>query len=135
MLGIVVVTQSGISRHLLSAAKRDMGPTPNCLSINLKPDLPLETLEAEIARAIEKKLDPSLAGILILTDHFGSTTTNACLAELKELKVPVEIVTGVNLPMLLSAINNRARLDLGALAEKVLKDGQKSIQNARTLHG
>ena len=135
MIGIVLVTQSGISQHLVQASQRTIGIEPNLLAVDLKPDLPLEQLEKEIAGSIEKNLEPPLEGILILTDHFGSTPTNACLAEFSDLKAPVEILTGVNLPMLLSAVTNRNKLDLKALSEKVLQDGKKSIQNARGIRG
>ena len=133
MIGIVIVTQSGISQHLLKAAQHAMGPQENALAINLKPGLPLETLEKEIARGIEKNLERNLEGILILTDHFGSTPTNACLAERTEIKIPIEILTGTNLPMLLSAISNRNKMNLKELSEKILLDGRKSIQNATRL--
>jgi len=85
----------------------------------------LKTISEEI-----KALD-SGHGVLVLTDMFGGTPSNLSLSFLKEKKV--EVLTGVNLPMVVEVAQNRDRLTLSELGEKAQEAGRKSIALAGKL--
>jgi PTS system mannose-specific IIA component len=70
-------------------------------------------------------------GTLILTDMLGGTPCNACLPFSTDYKI--EIVSGMNLYMLLSAFINRSNLDLKGLTIKAISDGQRNIANAKEI--
>jgi PTS system mannose-specific IIA component len=77
-----------------------------------------------------KKLD-SGQGVLVLTDMFGGTPSNLSLSFLEEKRV--EVLTGVNLPMVVAAVQDRDRLKLNELGEKAREAGRKSIALAGKL--
>ncbi len=123
MVGIVVITHGNFGEGILESAKQIMKCTENCLAINLSGRRDLSELRAEIKPKLAK-LD-SKNGILIFIDAMGGTPYNATLPLLEEGRL--EVVTGVNLPMLLSAFNNRARMNVRELANKVVEDGRKTM--------
>lgn len=136
MTGIVLVTHLRLSLHLIEAAERIVGKQPNLISVSLEADESLHALAEKISQAIQsclKNFPEGSEGVLILTDLFGSTPTNASLSLIQNNLKTVQILTGVNLPMLISALSNRNKMNLNELAEKVLADGKKGIQNAKEL--
>lgn len=88
-----------------------------------------DNLEHRLARSVKKLKDPD--GVLILTDMFGGTPNNVSCALLEKDKV--EVVTGVNLPMLIEAATSRKKSTLEKLAVKVSEKGQKAINAAGVL--
>ncbi len=102
MIGIVVVTHGRVAEELVSAAQRIVGDIPAIAAVSIGWG---EDSAAAGVAAIEKGLDEVGRGeALILTDMFGGTPTNMSLAHLSS---EVEIVTGVNLPMIIKATSQR----------------------------
>ena len=71
-------------------------------------------------------------GTLILVDTFGGTSSNIALKCVLDRK-DVSVICGVNLNMLLAALNNQAKMNLEELSSKVITDGKKAILNATEL--
>lgn len=119
MIGIVVVTHGGVAEELLGAARRIVGELPAAAAVSIgwgeEPTAANAAIEAALA---------SVGGTaLVLTDMFGGTPTNLSLPFLSE---NVEIVTGVNLPMLIKASALREGVLL-EVARAVREQGKGSI--------
>jgi PTS system mannose-specific IIA component len=128
MIGIVVVTHGRLAEELVNAAKMIAGEIPaiSAVSIGWSDDMAAAT--QAITRAIA---EVGSSATLILTDMFGGTPTNLSLPF---LSARVEIVTGVNLPMVIKALQSRD----GTLAEaaaRVHEKGRDSIYVASQLLG
>lgn len=128
-IGIIVVTHVDYGSALLRAVEFIAGPVQDCASIQV--DATLEPDDA-IARLNEaaSRLD-SGQGVLVLTDMFGGTPTNLSLSLLKT-HPRVEVLTGVNLPMLLRVISNRS-MPLSELAELARNAGYEGIVAAGSI--
>ena len=127
MIGILVITHGQLGSQLLETARMIGLDSETCvLAVSVDPQVSPDALRGRIATAI-KEIN-SGPGVLILTDMFGGTPCNISCAFLEEGKV--EVVTGLNLPMITEAINHRAQCDLGKLAERVTEAGKDSIFNA-----
>jgi PTS system mannose-specific IIA component len=121
-VGIIIVAHPDYAAALLRTAEYILGQLGDCASISVDATLDAaETVQRlnDAARFLDKG-----AGALILTDMFGGTPTNLCLALLTTHKV--EVVTGVNLPMILKAFSARA-LPLKELAELAAEAGRQGI--------
>jgi PTS system mannose-specific IIA component len=94
------------------------------VSIDLKTDV--DTLRSKIIQGIEAVNGNQ--GILILTDMFGGTPSNLSYSFLEEGRI--EVLSGVNLPILIKAVTDRTRMSLAELAGKLEVYGKKSIQLA-----
>ncbi|MBU0986689.1 MAG: PTS fructose transporter subunit IIA [Proteobacteria bacterium] len=124
MIGIVIATHSQLGEALIEATEFIIGSRPEAtvsVSINLKENA--DQLRNKIIQGI-KKVDQK-KGVLILTDMFGGTPSNLSYSFLEEGRV--EVISGVNLPMLIKAINSRNNMELGKLAELIETFGKKSI--------
>lgn len=124
MIGIVVVTHAQLGEALISAAEFIVGDRPEGLesvSIDLAQDV--DKLRDKVAAAI-KKVDKK-DGVLVLTDMFGGTPSNISYSFLEEGHI--EVLSGVNLPVLIEAIVAREKLGLDELATKLEATGKKSI--------
>lgn len=91
------------------------------LSVSGKIDL------KETAEKVRKTASPK--GTLVLTDTFGGTACNMAVCSLQECQ-NTQVLCGLNLSMLLCALNNREKLSAEELAKKVLEDGKKAVFNA-----
>ncbi|WP_029894844.1 PTS sugar transporter subunit IIA [Desulfohalovibrio reitneri] len=120
--GIILVTHTNYGHALLEAAGFIMGSQEGCAAIGVDASQDVEETVAEIRRRL-KELD-SGNGVLILTDMFGGTPTNLSLSLLSSGKV--EVITGVNMPMLLKVLGNRT-LPLRELAAAAKKAGLQGI--------
>ncbi|OPY05972.1 MAG: PTS system mannose-specific EIIAB component [Syntrophaceae bacterium PtaB.Bin038] len=124
MIGVLVVTHGNLGNELVKVAELIKGSLSATLCISVDTTKGLDELRKEITAAI-RKVD-SGAGVLILTDLFGGTPSNVSLAFLKEGKV--EVVTGVNLPMLLKVPDVREKEnDLARFAAEIRDYGKKNI--------
>lgn len=125
MIGIVLITHGGVGEELI-ATTESMGcklSRIQCVSINIEEREKVDKIRKTLATAI-KKSDLG-QGVLILTDMFGGTPSNISLSFLEEGRV--EVLCGVNLPILMKLSGLREKNDLMGLI-KVLKDyGKKSI--------
>ncbi|MGD2272611.1 MAG: PTS fructose transporter subunit IIA [Desulfobacterales bacterium] len=130
MIGIVIVTHSHLGDALIEAAEFIIGKRPEALvSVSIDLNQSAETLRAKIADGIKKV--KSKDGVLILTDMFGGTPSNLSYSFLEEGQI--EVISGVNLPILIQAANTRAKMDLSKLAVKLEAFGKKSISLASGL--
>lgn len=123
MVGVLVVTHGNLARELVLAARRIVGEVKELQAVAIDWDDDVALAGKTIGQAI-REMDRG-QGVLILTDMFGGTPTNISLSFLKEGKV--EIITGVNLPMLIKFCNLRERGSLAAVAAAIKEQGQKSI--------
>lgn len=124
MIGAVIVTHGALARELLDAAERIVGRTENIRAVSMDWDDDVSDARQEIGDAIAE-VDGG-RGVLIFTDMFGGTPTNVSLAFLEQEKV--EIVTGVNLPMIIkltSVQNNQG--SLLEVAQELRERGQNSV--------
>ena len=129
MIGLLIVTHCDLGREFLNAAEFIVG------SIDAADTIPItQTADSEkILKMIEEKVK-SLnkgQGVLILTDMFGGTPSNLSLSFLKEEMV--DVLTGVNLPMLIKFISLQRSFDLKNVAKKVVEQGRKNIHLASAL--
>jgi mannose PTS system EIIA component len=124
MIGIVIVTHGNLGSELIRAASMIKGDIDNVIPVSIDATKNVEDLKKNIAAAIKKA--EKGRGILILTDLFGGTPSNLSLSFLKEGKV--EVLTGVNLPMLLKV--SELQKKEGSLSEfaGIVRDyGKKNI--------
>ncbi len=127
MVGILIVTHSQLGSALIDASEFILGKRPEALeavSINLNENA--DKLRDKIAKGI-KQVDRK-SGILILTDMFGGTPSNLSYSFLEEGRI--EVLSGVNLPILIKAANDRKKKQIVELAASLEKFGKKSISLA-----
>ena len=127
MIGIVIVTHCQLGDALIGAAEFIEGSRPASLeavSIDLNENA--EKLRDKISRAI--KAVQGVEGVLILTDMFGGTPSNLSYSFLEEGRI--EVLSGVNLPILIQAVTIRDKMVLNELAAKLEAFGKKSISLA-----
>jgi PTS system mannose-specific IIA component len=127
MVGVVVVTHCHLGKELISAAELVVGEElKRFQSVSIDPKEGSEEIREKIIAAI-RKVDEG-QGVLILTDMYGGTPSNISLSFLEEKKI--EIITGVNLPMLLKLATYHNEMDLEALAVFITDYGQRNINLA-----
>lgn len=122
MIGIVIVTHLDFGERLLKAAEMIMGTQEGCVTVNLD-------ISVEISQVMESLKDAADTvdagdGVLILTDMFGGTPSNLSLSLLDPGKL--EVITGVNLPMLLKILGSRKQ-PLDSLANEAKTAGKQGI--------
>ncbi len=123
--GILVITHSNYGESLLAAAESILGPIENCAALSI--DITADVKEAiDGLRSTVENMDKG-NGVLILTDMFGGTPTNLSLS-LLSIK-GVEVVTGVNLPMILRAAGH-STTKIEILAEEAKQAGLQGIVSA-----
>jgi len=130
MIGLLIVTHCDLGRELLNAAEFIVGRKIDAVDTmaiteTSGTDLLIKKIEAKV-HALE-----SGDGVLILTDMFGGTPSNLSLSFLKEGKF--EVLTGVNLPMIIAIVQNRPGSTVTALAEKAQDAGKIGISLASKL--
>jgi len=122
MVGIVLITHCNLGKALLEAATFISGKVKNVQVVSVQ-DEAIDDLRKAIAEAIEKVNKGK--GVLILTDMFGGTPSNLSYSFLEPGEV--EMITGVNLPMLLGAINKQKELGVKDLAAFVKEKARNAI--------
>ena len=129
MVGLVVATHGKLAEELLRTAEGIVGTLERCEAVSVGSGSSMEECRARLAEAVHR-VDAG-EGVLVLTDMFGGTPANIALTFLDE---KVEVVTGVNLPMILKLATARAdALGVRAVAELVTAHGQKNITLASEL--
>jgi len=127
MIGIVITTHCNLGDALIDAAEFILGKRPEAMvSVSIDLNENAEILRKKIAEGI-KKVDKK-KGVLILTDMFGGTPSNLSYSFLEEGHV--EVLSGVNLPILIRAANIRDDEDLSSLVVNLEAFGKKSISLA-----
>jgi len=126
MIGVIVVTHSRLGEELVDAAKKIVGEEMRLHAVSIDWNDDVDKARKRIQDGM-KKVDNG-DGVLILTDMFGGTPSNISLSFLEKGKV--EIVTGVNLPMLIKYSTLKDVRDLEDLAVRLKEQGMKSIHVA-----
>jgi len=129
MIGVLITTHGNLGSELIRAAELIKGSLKGIGFVSVNQSKGVEEIKKEINTAI-KKLDQG-QGVLIMTDLFGGTPSNISLSFLKEGKV--EVVTGVNLPMLLKISDLREEMKLKEFASYLTSYGKKNIYLASEL--
>lgn len=122
MIGLVVVGHAGLAAEILKAAEMIVGPIEAAASVGIKPDDTVEKIKAALDSAIASV---SAEGVIIMTDMFGGTPSNMSLSFLQENRV--EVLTGVNLPMLIRFASDRGRFGVEELAAHVRDSGREGV--------
>jgi len=126
MIGLLIVTHGPLAQELVAATQKIVGDTPRMEAIALGWDEDQSHARKRIEDAIERNQQGQ--GILILTDLFGGTASNLSFALSQAGKI--DVVTGVNLPMLLKFTNLRGVDRLEEVALKLRDEGRKAIYTA-----
>jgi PTS system mannose-specific IIA component len=129
MLGVVVVTHGQLATELVNAAETIVGDLPRFAAVSIGWHEDTQDAREEIAQAIARVQGD--AGVLILTDMFGGTPSNLAMTFLAEGKA--EVITGVNLPMLIKLASRIEQADLTAVARDMREHGRNAIWVASDL--
>jgi len=128
-IGGIIVSHGQVANELLSAAETVVGSLNFITAVSIGWHDDVEMAKEEIARAIKKVSDGS--GVLLLTDMFGGTPTNISAMFIKENEV--EIVTGVNLPMVIKLASQNREMSLLEMAKEVEEQGRQAIYRTSQL--
>ncbi len=123
MIGILIVTHKELAEALMGTYDLILGPREGIWAVSLDPTAPPEVSRDQIQRALAQANNGT--GVIILTDMLGGTPSNLTLPFLKDGKV--EVITGVNLPMLMKLAQIREKTDLREAALALKQSGQKGI--------
>jgi len=132
MIGVVIVSHCGLADAFLSCSQNILGEIKAIKGVSIDASDSHEVALARIRAAVKELGD--VDAVLLLTDMFGGTPSNVSLALLERDKV--EVVSGVNMPMLLHAVTTRERAEsLDSLAQSAAKAGSKNMVIAGALLG
>jgi PTS system mannose-specific IIA component len=128
-IGGVFVSHGKVANELVAAAEIVIGKLNHIAAVSIGWNDDVETAKEEISRAIKKV--SSGAGVLLLTDMFGGTPTNISAMFIGDSEI--EIVTGVNLPMVIKLAAQSKEMSLSELAKEVEEQGKQAIYRASEL--
>ncbi len=123
MIGVVVVTHGQLATELVNAAEMIVGDLPQFTAVSIGWHEDANDAREDILHAIERVRGPE--GVLLLTDMFGGTPSNLGMTFLE--KDRLEVITGVNLPMLIKLAASRSSTDLLSLAKEMRQHGRDAI--------
>ena len=129
MIGLVLVTHGGLAVELIRAMEHVVGPQENTAAVCIGPDDDMEHRRADIQKAVSSV--ETGEGVIILTDMFGGTPSNLAIS-IMEAK-SIEVIAGVNLPILVKLASIRSTLDLQSAIAKAQEAGRKYINVASQL--
>lgn len=129
MIGMVLVTHGHLAEELIAALEHVVGPQPNIKSICIDPEDDMEKRRLEILDSSIKADEGD--GVVLLTDMFGGTPSNLAISVMD--KANVEILAGVNLPMLIKLASVRKTESLNKAVESAQRSGRKYISIASKL--
>ncbi|MFA4926592.1 MAG: PTS sugar transporter subunit IIA [Candidatus Aminicenantales bacterium] len=129
MIGGVIVSHGKLAEELLNAVIIILGEAPNIEAISIGWYDDVEESRKKISQSL-KKVDQK-NGVIIFTDMFGGTPSNLSFSFLAENKV--EIITGVNMPMLIKFVSLQRNNNLKEVAKKVADQGKKNIHLVSSL--
>ena len=131
MIGLVLVTHGRLAEEFVHALEHVVGRQESLAAVSIGPDDKKETRRTDIAAAV-KSVD-SGEGVIILTDMFGGTPSNLAISLLEEGRV--EVVAGLNLPMLVKLVRVRKDSNLHKAAAAAQDAGRKYINIASQILG
>ena len=126
MIGIVIVTHADLAKEFIKALEHVVGKQKllRAVCINPNDDMDKKRIEIiECVNAVNKG-----AGVIIATDMFGGTPSNLAISNLKDNEI--EVVAGVNLPMLIKMVSDRKKIKLNELVKISQDSGRKYINIA-----
>ncbi|HOS97539.1 MAG TPA: PTS sugar transporter subunit IIA [Deltaproteobacteria bacterium] len=126
MVGIIVVAHGDLARAFEETAQMIVGPTEAFKACSFAQGTDVDDLRKLLKTSI-KEVNRG-EGVIILTDMFGGTPSNISLSFLENGKI--EVITGVNLPMVITALTKRKGKDIGELARMLKEGGSKNIHIA-----
>lgn len=129
MIGIIIVTHSGLARELITVAEHVVGKQQHLAPVCIGPEDDIDARRQEIIAACESVNQG--AGVVILTDMFGGTPSNLAIS----VMVPgsIEVIAGVNVPMLIKLISVRSTMKLTLAIATAQEAGRKYINVASNL--
>lgn len=129
MIGLVLVTHGRLAAELIGAMEHVVGPQEYVNAVCIGPDDDMERRRVDILESIERA--DSGNGVILLTDMFGGTPSNLAISVME--KANVEVIAGVNLPMLIKLASVRATETLPNAADQAQDAGRKYINIASQL--
>ena len=126
MIGLVLVTHGQLASQFVAAMEHVVGPQKQVAAICIGPDDDMEQRRRDILDAVAKA--DTGHGVILLTDMFGGTPSNLAISVMD--KARVEVIAGVNLPMLIKLASVRADAAVADAVEEARKAGQKYISVA-----
>ena len=126
MIGLVIVTHGGLAREFRSAVEHIVGPQAQLATISIGPDDDMEARRRELLDAV-RAVDEG-RGVIILTDMFGGTPSNLAISVMDDAQV--EVIAGVNLPMLVKLVSIRKDSPLESAISEAREAGRKYISVA-----
>lgn len=122
MTGLVIVAHAGLAAELISAAEMIVGKIEGSTAVEIRPEDSVDQIRAALTTAIESVASE---GVIIMTDMFGGTPSNMSLSFLDENRI--EVLTGVNLPMLIKFASDRSRFGVAELAAQIRDTGREGV--------
>lgn len=129
MVQLILVTHGNLAAEMLHTASQILGK--NAEGVQTLSVTESSSVE-QGAQALQSSLAGAEDGVIILTDIFGGSATNIALTASKDYP-KCHVITGLNLSMLLTALNSRKKLNDKELAEKIESDGKRAVINATEL--
>ena len=129
MIGMVLVTHGQLADELIAALEHIVGPQKNVLSVCIGADDDMEQRRSDIMKSAVDADQGN--GVVLLTDMFGGTPSNLAISIINTANV--EVIAGVNLPMLVKLASARETVDLAAAVASAQKAGRKYINIASQL--
>ncbi|MCP5367265.1 MAG: PTS sugar transporter subunit IIA [Hyphomicrobiales bacterium] len=129
MIGLVLVTHGRLAEELIAAMEHVVGPQRNTEAVCIGPEDDMEQRRADILKSVDRAEDGD--GVILLTDMFGGTPSNLAISVMDKAKV--EVIAGVNLPMLIKLASARESADLNEAAAHAQEAGRKYINIASQL--
>lgn len=129
MIGLVLVTHGHLAEEFVAALEHVVGPQTHIETVCIGPDDDMEKRRKDILENVEKVNVGS--GVVLLTDMFGGTPSNLAISVMD--KVNVEVIAGVNLPMLIKLASVREHEDLKTAVTHAQEAGRKYINVASRL--
>jgi PTS system mannose-specific IIA component len=124
VIGVVVVTHGQLATELLNAAEMIVGDLPRFAAVSIGWHDDVGDAREDIAQAIERVRGDD-GGVLLLTDMFGGTPSNLAMTFIEANQI--EVLTGVNLPMLIKLAGQAKSADLLAVARDMREHGRNAI--------
>ena len=126
MIGVVIVTHGNLACEFRAALEHVVGPQEQVETISIGPDDDLDARRADMLAALDKV--DSGEGVVVLTDMFGGSPSNLAISAME--KPDVEVVAGVNLPMLVKLTSVRGECGLDEAISQAQEAGRKYISVA-----
>ena len=131
MIGLVLVTHGKLATEFVTAMEHVVGPQPAVIAVCIGADDDMETRRADIARAIIEA--DSGKGVIVLTDLFGGTPSNLAISLMQPGSV--EVIAGINLPMLIRLESVRKKMTVTNAVRAACEAGRKYISVASEVLG